>query len=265
MFMTKLKTGAVLLLALVAIAVATSSPSYRALAAVFAIEEITTGEDGPRETVKGSGKLVTKEFKVAAFSSVAAGHAFEVEITKGDSHSVKITVDDNLAGEVTAVTEGTTLRIGVSSKNKSFQNAHWKAIVTMPRLDGINLGGASHATFQEFDAAKAFSANLSGASHLTATIKAEKVSLTASGASKVTLKGSAKESTLNGSGASTLALNDFTLTNADVRLSGASRATLNVQGKLDYELSGASTLKYQGSPTIGKKVNTGASRAQQEK
>jgi hypothetical protein len=91
------------------------------------------------------------------------------------------------------VKDGNTLRIGLNTKNKSYQQARWKATVTMPRLDGINLDGASRATVQGFDSAKGFTANLNGASHLAGEIKAGKATLAASGASTVKLKGSAKD------------------------------------------------------------------------
>jgi hypothetical protein len=47
--------------------------------------------------------------------------------------------------------------------------------------------------------------------------------------------------------------------NADVILSGASDATINLAGRLDADLSGASKLEYIGEPTLGVMDATGAS------
>jgi hypothetical protein len=51
---------------------------------------------------------------------------------------------------------------------------------------------------------------------------------------------------------------------ATVTLSGGSRATVNVTGSLDYDLSGGSQLRYQGSPTIGRNTTSGGSSATRE-
>ena len=52
---------------------------------------------------------------------------------------------------------------------------------------------------------------------------------------------------------------DFTVNNADVSLSGASDGTINLSGRLDADLSGASRLEYIGEPTLGDMNITGAS------
>lgn len=55
-------------------------------------------------------------------------------------------------------------------------------------------------------------------------------------------------------------LSEFTVHNARVNLSGASRATIDLDGRLDADLSGASTLLYIGEPTMGEVSVTGGSR-----
>jgi len=42
-----------------------------------------------------------------------------------------------------------------------------------------------------------------------------------------------------------------TVNNADVNLGGASTGTVNLHGRLDTDLSGASKLEYVGEPTMG--------------
>jgi hypothetical protein len=83
--------------------------------------------------------------------------------------------------------------------------------------------------------------------------------LEVSGASSVELKGLASSLAVDGSGASHLRLADLKVGNADVTLSGASDATINLAGSLDADLSGASTLEYIGEPTLGIMDITGAS------
>jgi RNA polymerase sigma factor (sigma-70 family) len=301
MFISKLKTLAVVVVAIGAITATTAFPLYHVLAnqeagagpsdnaSARACDE-NVGSEEPRATpesppfssilidsardllvqeasggtVRGSGKSVTKEMKVTDFSKVEAGAAFHVELVKGDGFSVKITADDNLIDEVSVVKDGSTLRLGLKPHNRSFQNSHWKATIAMPSLEGIRLDAASQGTIKGFES-KSFTANLGAASRLSGDIKAEKVTLAAQAASKLKLEGSAKNGALSADGASSLDLQDFVLAQAEVKLAGASKATINVTEKLDYNVSGASNLTYRGNPTIGTKVKTGAGRVKSQK
>jgi hypothetical protein len=80
-----------------------------------------------------------------------------------------------------------------------------------------------------------------------------------SGASTVELQGSANNISAGISGASRGKLEDFTLSEAKMNVSGASTATIRVSDTLDAVVSGASRLYYIGSPTLGNVDVTGAS------
>lgn len=64
---------------------------------------------------------------------------------------------------------------------------------------------------------------------------------------------------IEASGASRLNLAEFTVDNANVTLSGASIGTVNLKGRLDIELSGASLLNYIGEPKLGTMDISGSS------
>ena len=61
------------------------------------------------------------------------------------------------------------------------------------------------------------------------------------------------------SGASKVRLFDFTVSNANINLSGASNASINDAGRLDAILSGASELNYPGNLTLGRMQTSGGS------
>ena len=102
--------------------------------------------------------------------------------------------------------------------------------------------------------------DMSGASEVDADIEAGgDVELDLSGASRLEMRGSAQKMRVEASGASQLDLDSFAVQDADVDLSGASQATINLDGRLDAELSGASELEYIGEPTLGSLDTSGAS------
>jgi hypothetical protein len=122
----------------------------------------------------------------------------------------------------------------------------------------FDVSGASTVKLGEFSPGDA-TFEVSGASTVTGDIEVADMEMEVSGASTVRLEGSADGLTVDGSGASHLELANLEVENANVILSGASNATVNLNGRLDAELSGASTLEYIGEPTLGIMDITGAS------
>ena len=78
------------------------------------------------------------------------------------------------------------------------------------------------------------------------------------------LTGSGKRLDVNASGASSAGLEDLKVVDADVEFSGASHGTVNLTGRLDVTLSGASSMSYIGTPTLGRHNLSGASSMRQK-
>ena len=194
------------------------------------------------------GNLRTQESDFTDFTRVEVGHAFQVEIVQSDSYSVIITADENLFNYIQVSKEGETLKIGLE---QSILFGTLKAEITMPDLHELSLSGATRGTIQGFSSSHDFILDLSGASRLNGDITAGDAQFTVSGASTVQLQGSASDMTIDASGASRVNLDDFPVNNAGVKLSGASSGTVNLGGRLDADLSGASKLSYIGEPTLG--------------
>jgi hypothetical protein len=127
----------------------------------------------------------------------------------------------------------------------------------MPNLYELEFSGGTHGTLEGFTASHEFVVDLSGGSHLSGDFTTSgDAQFTLSGGSHVTgLDGAANDLTISGSGGSHLDLSDFTVHDATVNLSGGSHATINLDGRLDGDLSGGSHLLYIGDPTLGD-INT---------
>jgi len=208
----------------------------------------------------GSVNLVTEEMEFSDFSIVEVGYAFEVEITQSSSYGVDITADEHVEVSRTGEDEyerkltfdyiqvskaGDTLTIGLKS-GYTYRSSHLlrpltlRAEITMPDLYELTLSGATRGTFEGFNSLHELILTLSGASSLSA-------------------RGTANDVLIIASGASHLELSDYPVHNANVTLSGASRATVNLDGRLDADLSGASRLLYIGEPTMGDIQTSGGS------
>jgi len=226
----------------------------------------------PSGQIVGSGNLDTEKMDFSDFRIVEVGWAFEVEITQSSSYSVSITADDNLFDYIEASKTGDMLTIGLKPRYGYQWPLTLRAEITMPDLYELKLSGATHGTVEGFNSSQKIVLGISGASTLDMVdISAGEVDIDISGASRVTggitasgdaqltlsggsritkLDGEANDLLINADGGSHLDLSDFTVHNANVILSGASRATVNLDGRLDADLSGASQLLYIGEPTM---------------
>ena len=208
--------------------------------------------------ITGSGNVITKPISVSPFSKLEVGSAFEVTVSFGDQSALTLHVDDNVANYVDAGVSGQTLHIGLK-RGTSVSNATLKADVTAPSLTSIELSGASRVHLSGELSGRSAKVTASGASRLDGSIRMDEIALSLSGASNATLSGTAARLVVSGSGASQVEAVDVQSTDLEISLSGASVATVAVSGTISAELSGASNLRYKGSPRFSKKAVSGAS------
>ena len=250
-----------------------------ALVAVMAAPIVTSGCN----VITGSGKTVTLDWDYADFNRIEVGWAFDIEVTRADTYLVRITIDDNLQDYLRISKSGDTLKINLR-QNYNYTNITRRAVINLQDLYRLDLSGASDAVVSGFSASHKVDFELSGASKMDLrNMKAGDTEFELSGASKITggmemddarfnlsgassakLAGSAQDVTISASGASDVSLPDFPLVNAEVELSGASDADINISGQLDVDLSGASDLTYTGSPRLGSIDITGGSSISQK-
>ena len=235
---------------------------------------------GAHVLVVGSGRLVTRDMDFTGFMAIEVWNSFEVRITRSESYNVSITADDNVFDYVEASRGQETLAIGLK-RGYSYHSVTLRAKIMMPDLHGVRFSGATRGSAEEFSSSHKLVVGLSGASSLkTADMSVGDFEATGSGASRVTgelkaggdvrfalsgsskaeLEGTGKHLLIRASGASIVNLSDFPVHNAEVKLSGASHATVNLDGRLDTNLSGASRLSYIGEPTMEDIHTSGGSR-----
>jgi hypothetical protein len=201
----------------------------------------------------------TRTYPLTGFRSVDVA-SFLLTLTRGDAFSVSVTADDNVFDRlVVEVRDGTTLRLAVANQT-SLRQVTLKATVTMPELDTLDATASSTVGLSGFATDIPRTIELSGASTLDGDLRASKLELQASGSSEATLRGGAADLVLELGGASTATVTDFSVVNADVELSGASKADLTVTGQIrSAELGGASRLTYGGGGTARDVETSGGS------
>lgn len=215
-----------------------------------------TGLDEP--AITGSGKIVASPVPVPSFSRLEVGGTFHVTATIGGANSVTLHVDENLLDLVDVHVSGDTLHIGTKS-GANLHGSNLSADATAPELTGVEVSGAAKVKLTGDTDAASLDLSASGAGQLTGDINAQHVRLELSGASHATLSGTVGALALEANGASDLQGQDLRVSELTVELSGASSALVTVSGSISAEVSGASALRYLGSPTFTKKDVSGGS------
>lgn len=192
--------------------------------------------------IKGSGNVVTETRNVSGFKSLEAGGVFQVEVSAQKDFSVQVEADDNLLPLIkTEVINGKL----VISNEKHF-NSRNKILVRIsaPDIEGIEVHGAAKLSLKD--------------------VKNSALKVDTSGASKVSVAGETVNLDIEVSGASKVDAAGLQAENATVDASGASSVLVSVAGDLKADASGASKIKYNGTPRNIEKRTSGASKVAQD-
>lgn len=216
------------------------------------------GSFSDASAVAGSGRLTSRTIDVSRVTSVVAGANFVVHLKVGAPAQATVRMDDNLVDRVEATVVGDQLRLGIKP-GMGVRNATLTADVTVGRLDQLNTSGASRVRLDPSLTSPALQLVVAGASSVTGPVTVGQVQATVSGASTLALSGQVQDLHLSAAGASQLPLFDLTVRRLDVVLSGACHAAVMVSDTLAAQASGASVLRYRGTPSVTRSQTSGMS------
>lgn len=192
--------------------------------------------------IKGSGVTARETREVSEFKSVDVSSIFEVEITAQKDYAVEVEADDNLLQHIKTEVSGGTLRIKSDDSLKPASPIRIR--ISAPDIEGIEASGASKVTLSN--------------------LKNSRLAVDASGVAKIDIAGETSNLQVDVSGASKVDAERLISENAIVDASGASHASVNVLNELRTDASGASKIRYTGSPRNVEKNTSGASSVKQK-
>ncbi|MBC8479304.1 MAG: DUF2807 domain-containing protein, partial [FCB group bacterium] len=180
-----------------------------------------------KDTKEGNGTIIEMPFDYTGFTKVETGWACESTISYADTFSIRIWIDQNLASDLEVHKSMNTLEIELDERY-NYRNFTFEAEITLPHVQEVELSGASMSTVTGFDEDQDVDLDCSGASRILGSLNSQDLNVELSGASRLNLAGSGGDLEISASGASTVDLETFSAVNADIELSGASMATINI-------------------------------------
>jgi hypothetical protein len=172
--------------------------------------------------------LVTDRRELAPFARVELAGANTVVVNVGAPQSVAVTGDDNLVGRVT--TDVRSGRLVIDNTGNFTTQAPMRVEVSVPSVDGVELGGAGTVTVEGVTSAD-FSAELAGEGRLV-------------------VSGTVQRVTAVLTGAGTLDLHDLVATESTAHLQGTGTIRVHATSTLHATLTGTGTILYRGDLTV---------------
>jgi hypothetical protein len=203
----------------------------------------------------------TQIYSLANFDRLDMGSAFTITVQQGPVFSITAEGDRRNLDDLDVYTRNGTLYARYrTSRRREYETAF---TITMPTLRGVAFSGASRSTVTGFSNLSDLDIDLSGASTGKFTVQATRMNLNLSGASNLQLNGTGNSLSAVVTGASLLQAFTYPVSEADLEASGASKVNVSVAAKLTANASGASSIRYRGTPVVQQHVS-GASTIDRE-
>jgi len=188
---------------------------------------------------------------VRDFTYLDIGNTFIINIIKGDEYKIEFNENNKMSNDVVFEKDNETLKIRYRNNENIFDANRNKLRIniTMPKIAGVNLQGASQTYIQNFDLEQ-FRANLSGTAKAEISMNVEDANVELNGASKLILNGVARNLNADLDGIASLEAYDMVISEANIDATAAANVKVYVTDFLRVNASGGTTVKYKGKPKV---------------
>jgi hypothetical protein len=196
----------------------------------------------------GDGRI-TRTYDEADFDEIEIHSAFHLTVRQSDTFRVSITVPERSVDNIEVRRTGSRIRL---SMDNGFLGGEARAVVELPLLRHVESHDAGEVRLERIVSPGTVVIRLEDASQIEGDLDAERTVVDLGSASQARLDGRTVELKLDVSGVSEAHLRNLPCRRADVKLSSASSATVDVSEWLDVTASGLSVLHYYGDPHLGR-------------
>jgi hypothetical protein len=199
-----------------------------------------------RKTVNGNNKVVTKEREAGTFDGLRVSSGVDVYLKQGDKEAIKVEADENLHEYILTDIEGGVLRVYTEV---NFRDAEVKKVyVTMKNVKSVKASSAGDIIGESAIKTDEIEINASSAGDIKLEVYADRIETGISSSGDITLKGEADILEADLSSAGNLNAYDLKVREADISVSSAGDADVNVTEKLKAHASSAGDVHYSGNP-----------------
>lgn len=199
-----------------------------------------------RRTVYGNGKVVTKERKIESFTGIRVSTGIDVYLKQGNSETISVEADDNIQDYILTEVRGGVLNVFTEVSIRDAERR--RVYVTMKEITSVRTSSAGDVFGESPIKCDRLELSASSAGNIKLEVSANDIKLNISSSGDITLNGEARILEADLSSAGSLRAYDLNVKEADVSVSSAGDANINVSERLTARASSAGDINYQGNP-----------------
>ena len=198
------------------------------------------------KTVYGNKKVVTKERKTESFTGVKVSAGIDVYLKQGNNEAVSVEADENLQEYILTEVRGGVLNV---YSEYNIRDAERKRVyVTMKEVNSIKTTSAGDVIGETPIKSDRLELSASSAGDIKLDVYAKDIDIDISSSGDITLSGETDKLKVDLSSAGDLNAYDLKAREADVSVSSAGDADVNVSEKIIARASSAGDINYKGDP-----------------
>ena len=199
-----------------------------------------------RRTIRGNHNVVKQERTAGSFSGIRVSAGIDVYLKQGDKESITVEADENLQEYIKTEINGDILNI---SSDANIRDAEKENVyVTIRDLKSLKTSSAGNITGQMPFKADELELSASSAGDIKLEVSAKSIKADISSSGNITIDGTADKLEADLSSAGDLNAYELSVREADVSVSSAGDADINVSEKLTARASSAGDINYRGNP-----------------
>jgi len=221
--------------------------SLRILTTSFVILVISACTHGQiRKTVYGNGDVVTKERKAESFTGVRVSTGIDVYLKQGNNESLSVEADENLHEYIITEVRSGVLHVYTEANIRKAERK--RVYVTMKNINSISTSSAGDVIGETPVKTDRLKLSASSAGNINLEVSAKDIVADISSSGDITLSGDADILEVDLSSAGDLNAFNLEVREADVSVSSAGDADINVREKITARASSAGDINYMGNP-----------------
>ena len=193
-----------------------------------------------KETVKGSGDVITEERQLPEFKIIKLKGIGRVVLTQGQTHSIGIQTDDNIMPLIE--TEVHADELVISQGNYNLRPTTLEFNIMVAHLKGIAISGSGEVMGKNRFVSDDFFAKISGSGDMALELEVMELETKISGSGSM-------------SGSGKINAFDMQTQNVSLKVSGSGDCKVNAAETLDTRISGSGDVFYKGHPRITSKIS----------
>lgn len=198
------------------------------------------------ESVRGDHHVVSKDRNVESFTGLKVSSGIDVYLTQGSKTSVALEADENLHEYIVTEVRNGILNIYTEANIRDAERK--RAYVTMKEINSIRTTSAGDVVGETPIKSDRLELSATSAGNINLEVTANEIHIDISSSGDITLNGQTGTLEADLSSAGDLKAYNLQSKEADISVSSAGSADINVTDKITARASSAGDINYRGNP-----------------